>query len=114
MFKAFFRLTSTDRHDFRPALRRVKLLLPTATATATATATVTALFFLSCGLQNAPIDADTRLRIDSTSNAQIAQAQLYYDSLCKSAQLTLLPHLVDSIKQVRLREIEAQLKTIPK
>lgn len=69
---------------------------------------------LACGSPNTPLDADTRIRIDSIANAQIARAQLEYDSLCKAVLLTELPRLVDSIKQIRLREIEEQLKTVPK
>ncbi len=69
---------------------------------------------LACGSPNAPLDADTRARIDSIANAQIAQAQVENDSLCKAALVTQLPHLVDSIKKIRLQEIEAQLKTVPK
>ena len=73
-----------------------------------------ALCLLACGSQNTPLDADTRIRIDSTANAQIAKAQVEHDSLCKIAQITILPHLVDSIKKIRMREIEEQLKTVPK
>lgn len=77
-------------------------------------ATASALFLLACGSQSTPIDADTRTRIDSIANAQITKAQLEHDSLCKAARITQLPLLVDSIKKVRLHEIEEQLKTIPK
>jgi hypothetical protein len=77
-------------------------------------ATASALCLLACGSQGTPIDADTRTRIDSIANAQIAKAQLEHDSLCKAARITQLPLLVDSIKKVRLHEIEEQLKTIPK
>jgi hypothetical protein len=77
-------------------------------------ASVTALCLAACGSQNTPLDADTRIRIDSIANAEIANAQVKYDSLCKVAQVTQLPHLVDSIKKIRLREIEEQLKTVPK
>ncbi|MCC7467227.1 MAG: hypothetical protein IT261_13195 [Saprospiraceae bacterium] len=70
--------------------------------------------FISCGNANTPLDADTRSRIDSISNARIAIAQKEYDSLCKSAQTTILPQLVDSLKQERLREIQEQLKTVPR
>ena len=69
---------------------------------------------LACGNQNTPLDADTRILIDSISNAEIAKAQIQYDSLCKAAQTTQLPLLIDSIKKIRLREIEEQLKTVPK
>ena len=75
---------------------------------------VSALCLLACGSQNTPLDADTRMRIDSIANAQIAKAQVVQDSLCNAAKITQLPHLVDSIKNIRLREIEAQLKTVPK
>lgn len=69
---------------------------------------------LSCGNQNTPLDADTRILIDSISNAEIAKAQVKQDSLCKAAQITQLPLLIDSIKKIRLREIEEQLRTVPK
>lgn len=72
------------------------------------------LYLVACGAQNTPLDADTRIRIDSIANAQIARAQTEFDSLCKAAQITQLPLLVDSIKKIRLREIEKQLKTVPK
>ena len=87
---------------FRLATARCICLLPTA------------LCLLACGSPNAPLDAETRTRIDSIANAQIAKAQMEHDSLCKAAQITQLPHLVDSIKKIRLREIEEQLRTVPK
>ena len=68
----------------------------------------------SCEVHNAPIDAETRSRIDSISNARIAQTQLEYDSICRSAMKRELPRLVDSIKKVRLEEIREQLRTVPK
>ncbi len=77
-------------------------------------ATITGLCLVACGAQETPLDADTRTRIDSISNAQIAQAQVEHDSLCRAAKITQLPLLVDSIKKIRLREIEEQLKTVPK
>ncbi len=77
-------------------------------------ATASALCLSACGSPSTPLDADTRLRIDSIANAQIARAQVEHDSLCKAAQITQLPHLVDSIKKIRLREIAEQMKTVPK
>ncbi len=77
-------------------------------------ATALSCYLSACGSQNTPLDADTRTRIDSTANAQIAKAQVEHDSLCKAAQITQLPHLVDSIKAIRLHEIEEQLRTVPK
>lgn len=71
------------------------------------------LLLASCSSNN-PIDAETRILIDSTANAQIFKARKELDSLCSVQEKQLMPHLVDSIKQVRLREIEQQLKSIPK
>jgi len=65
----------------------------------------------ACGGE-APIDADTRATIDSTATSQISLARQELDSLCTAAEKTELPQLVDSIKKVRLREIEEQLKNI--
>ena len=77
-------------------------------------ATILCMCLLACGAQETPLDADTRMRIDSISNAQISKAQVEHDSLCRAAKITQLPLLVDSIKKIRLREIEEQLKTVPK
>ncbi|MBK8968565.1 MAG: hypothetical protein IPM36_18235 [Lewinellaceae bacterium] len=82
------------------------------------TATV-AILFLSllvagCGNSNTPLDAGTRQRIDSTAAAQIRLAREELDSMCKLQEKTVLPQLVDSIKKKRLREIQEQLKTVPK
>jgi hypothetical protein len=67
-----------------------------------------------CGNNSAPLDAETRTLIDSIANVQVALAQKQYDSLCLVAQTTVLPNLIDSLKKERLREIQEQLKTIPK
>lgn len=72
------------------------------------------LFCPACDPVAAPLDADTRLRIDTTVLAINRKAQIELDNQCKQAQLTILPKLIDSIKQVRKREIEAQLRNIPK
>ncbi len=68
----------------------------------------------ACGSPDTPIDADTRLRIDSIAAAQTRLAQRELDSLCKSERTALMPLLVDSIKQVRQKEIEEQMKTVPR
>lgn len=68
----------------------------------------------ACGGSGAPIDANTRQRIDSTSAAQIRLAREELDSLCILKRSSLLPQLVDSIKQKRLSEIREQMKTVPK
>ena len=72
------------------------------------------LAFSACGGSGAPIDAGTRQRIDSTSNAQIRLAREELDSICILQRTTVLPQLVDSIKQKRLSEIREQMKTVPK
>ena len=68
----------------------------------------------ACGGPNTPLDAGTRQVIDSIAAAEIRQARMEIDSLCKLERSTVLPRLVDSIKQKRLREIQEQLKTVPK
>lgn len=78
---------------------RLLLLLPLLTA---------------CGNPDTPIDADSRQAIDSISSSQISLARMELDSLCQQRRATELPRLVDSIKQVRLREIQEQMKTVPK
>ncbi|TNE61190.1 MAG: hypothetical protein EP344_06370 [Bacteroidetes bacterium] len=75
---------------------------------------VIALALAACGNPNTPLDAGTRRLIDSTSAAQIRIARDSLDSLCQVQHTTVLPLLVDSIKQKRLHEIEQQLKSIPK
>lgn len=67
-----------------------------------------------CDNMNTPIDAETRQKIDSTVVAQNKVAQAKIDSVCKVQRTTLLPLLIDSIKKERLKEIEAQLRTVPK
>jgi hypothetical protein len=83
----------------KPALRHLYLLLP---------------FWAACNAPGAPLDADTRLYIDSTVVAQSRRAQAEIDSLCRLSRNTELPRLVDSLKRHRLQEIEEKLKTIPK
>lgn len=68
----------------------------------------------ACGGSDAPLDADTRQKIDSTANSQIRLAHIEIDSMCALRERTDLPRLVDSFKQLRLREIREQMKTVPK
>ncbi|MCK6690685.1 MAG: hypothetical protein L6Q97_01130 [Thermoanaerobaculia bacterium] len=72
------------------------------------------LVLAACGGPNTPLDAGTRQAIDSIAAAETRQARVEIDSLCKMERTTVLPRLVDSIKQKRLREIQEQLKTVPK
>lgn len=69
-------------------------------------------FFTACGDNAKPMDADTRQEIDSLSAQQIRQLKIELDTLCAEQRRTVLPHLVDSIKAVRLREIEEKLRGI--
>ncbi len=68
----------------------------------------------ACELPTKPIDADTRQAIDSIAGSQTVMAQMQMDSLCNLDRQTKLPLLVDSIKQHRMAEIEAQLRGVPK
>lgn len=72
------------------------------------------LLLTACGGPNTPLDAGTRQAIDSIAAAEVRQARMDIDSLCKLDRTILLPRLVDSIKQKRVREIQEQLKTVPK
>jgi hypothetical protein len=64
----------------------------------------------SCDQANIPLDAESRRMVDSLSASQISNERRINDSLCKQYDRTLLPHLVDSIKQVRLQQIEEQIR----
>lgn len=72
------------------------------------------LTFCACGNPNVPLDASERRRVDSLSAAGIGVARRELDSVCKIEKVSLMPALVDSIKKVRLKRIEEQLKQIPK
>ena len=77
-----------------------------------ATASIAGLY--ACGGSAAPLDADTRATIDSIATAQIAKTRAMMDSVCVVTEQTQMTHLVDSIKKIRLMEIEEQLKSVPK
>jgi hypothetical protein len=68
----------------------------------------------SCGSNATPLDSDARHRVDSLSAAGIGVARREIDSLYKLERIRTLPHLVDSIRKVREREIGEQLRSIPK
>ena len=68
----------------------------------------------SCNGPEAPLDADVRQRIDSTVSSQERLSRIEIDSMCARREITDLPRMVDSFKQLRLREIQEQLKTVPK
>ncbi len=72
------------------------------------------LFCTACGNSNAPLDADARRQVDSLSASGIGIARRDLDSICKTQRTTLLPSLVDSIKNERLQEIKRQLENVPK
>jgi len=60
-----------------------------------------------------PLDASTRQRIDSLSATQIRALRTVLDSQCLADRRTQMPHLMDSIRQLRMREIEEKLRSIP-
>ncbi len=72
------------------------------------------LAFCSCGSPNTPLDADTRQHIDSAATEQIRLATFELDTHCTHIRYAGMQKLVDSIKQVRVREIEEQLKAVPR
>lgn len=72
------------------------------------------LAFASCGSADKPLDADTRQMIDSLVAVRTREVRTEMDTLCARSRVAELPRLVDSIKQVRKREIEQALKTVPK
>ncbi|MCC6461537.1 MAG: hypothetical protein IT260_13775 [Saprospiraceae bacterium] len=69
---------------------------------------------IACGGSNTPLDADTRQAIDSISSLQMRQARIELDTQCATRRRTELPQLVDSIKKERIREIQQQLRTMPR
>lgn len=68
----------------------------------------------ACGSPNTPLDAETRQTIDSIAVVRINLLRSEMDTLCNQRRKAELPHLIDSIKQHRMREIQDQLKTVPK
>ena len=72
------------------------------------------LWAAACGSPNTPLDADTRYRIDSTATEQIRQLNYELDTLCVYLRYHDMDRLVDSFKQVRKRQIEEQLRNVPR
>ena len=67
-----------------------------------------------CGPTSTPLDAETRLEIDTTVSNQLLYVRKETDSICREYEKQHLEELVDSIKKVREAEIARQLKTIPR
>lgn len=67
-----------------------------------------------CGPSGAPLDAETRLEIDTTVSNQLLYVRKEMDSVCRDYEKQHLEELVDSIKKVREEEIARQLKTVTK
>lgn len=67
-----------------------------------------------CGSSGTPLDAETRLEIDTTVSNQLLYVRKEMDSVCRDYEKQHLKELVDSIKKVREEEIARQLKSIPK
>lgn len=97
-----------------PATRKSLRLSPMRPLPTAAAYCLLLLLFTGCDSPNTPLDAETRRAIDSISNAQINLARAELDTLCGQRRIAEMPLLVDSIKKIRLREIEAQLKTVPR
>lgn len=72
------------------------------------------LLLAACGSPDTPLDAETRQTIDSIAVVRINLLRSEMDTLCNQRRVAELPHLIDSIKQHRMREIQDQLKTVPK
>lgn len=72
------------------------------------------LLLAACGSPNTPLDAETRQTIDSIAVVRINVLREQMDTVCNQRRVAELPHLIDSIKQHRVREIQDQLKTVPK
>jgi hypothetical protein len=75
---------------------------------------ISLLALTACDSAETPLDAADRLRIDSTSAAQIRLSRIELDSLCQAERRSQLPQLIDSIRTIRLREIEEKMKTVPR
>lgn len=73
-----------------------------------------AVIWAGCGSSGTPLDAETRLEIDTTVSNQLLYVRKEMDSVCRDYEKQHLKELVDSIKKVREEEIARQLKTIPK
>lgn len=70
--------------------------------------------FTACVNTNRPLDADERHQVDSLAAAAIGVARRDLDSVCRDQKKNYLPVLIDSLKKERLRNIQEQIKQIPK
>lgn len=109
-----FPTTATDCYPPSSRLRRASLPLLSRHSVRDSLLLLLLPLFSACGGSGTPLDADTRQAIDSISTAQINLARKELDTLCQQRRAREMPHLVDSIKQKRLHEIQEQLKTVPK
>lgn len=73
-----------------------------------------AVLWAACGPTDTPLDAETRLEIDTTVSNQLLYVRKEMDSICRDYEKQHLKELVDSIRQVREEEIARQLKNIPR
>lgn len=72
------------------------------------------LSLMACVNTNRPLDADERHQVDSLAAAAIGVARRDLDSICRDQRKNYLPLLIDSLKKERLRNIQEQIKQIPK
>jgi hypothetical protein len=63
-------------------------------------------FITSCGDSDTTLTPEEKFYVDSLYNKESAKLKQTYDSLCVINRDTLLKYAIDSVKQVRLKEIE--------
>lgn len=63
----------------------------------------------SCGLDDKQLSPEERYTVDTLFGNNINQLRTYTDSLCSANRDTLFSKYTDSIKSVRIKEIESLL-----
>lgn len=61
-----------------------------------------------------PLDGKSREIVDSLTAEGIRLARKETDSLCLLERKNRMPKVIDSLKQIRLREIEEKMRTAPR
>ena len=61
-----------------------------------------------------PLDGKSRQIVDSLTAEGIRFARREMDSLCVLERQNRMPKVIDSLKQIRLREIEEKMRTVPR
>jgi hypothetical protein len=68
------------------------------------------LSILACGDGDNSLSPEEKIVVDSLYNAYVAKESKILDSLCTIKKDTIFIHAVDSIKKVRISEIEQLIK----